>query len=84
MKPVGELALGTGERLRLIECGGEVLLLGVTSSRVNLLRSYPVDRFDLPEPEAGDAASFPNTHFAEVLQRFARQSIRSESNGSIC
>lgn len=37
--------LGTGHSLRLVRCGGEVLLLSVGSDGARLLRSWPADAF---------------------------------------
>lgn len=81
--PLGEYALGPNQSLRLIECAGEVLLIGVTGGQVNLLRSYAADQFDLRLPD--EAVMRPtDSHFADLLHRFAGQSGRNEQAGTIC
>lgn len=54
---VGQFHLAQGQQLRLVRCGGEVLLLGVTSGQITLLSTYPDDAFD-DVPSAPPAAGF--------------------------
>lgn len=83
ISPVGEYAIGPNQSLRLIECAGEVLLIGVTAGQVSLLRSYPPDQFDLPPSDrAGVHAA--HTHFADVLHRYAGQAGRIEQSETSC
>lgn len=42
---LGTTQIAPGQQLRLVSCGDEVLLLGVTSSQINLLKSFPADAF---------------------------------------
>lgn len=65
-EPVGQFHLGQGQQLRLVRCGGEVLLLGVTSGRITLLEKYPDDAFDdlPPAPPAAGFADLLRTHVA--------------------
>lgn len=52
IEPVAELSLGQGQELRLIRCGGEVLLIGVSSQQISVLRHFAGDSFE--EPAASD------------------------------
>ena len=79
IESIGELAIGQNQQLRLIKCGEEVLLLGVTSGQINLLRTYEGDAFaSFEETEAAEdvrrypaAPAFQNTAFADVLRQYA-------------
>jgi flagellar protein FliO/FliZ len=61
-EPVGQFQLAQGQQLRLIRCGGEVLLLGVTSGQITLLQTYPDDAFEDAPP------SPPAAGFADLLR----------------
>lgn len=89
-RPLGQLALGQSQHLRLVACGGEVLLLGVTDGEITLLKTYSRDAFepldgaddagDPIAPSAGGAASMPDAlpgGFSDVLNRFVQQDVRS-------
>lgn len=66
LQPLGQLALGPHGHLRLVRCGDDVLLLGVTAQQVTLIRRYASDAF----ADAGDGApALP--HFAELLHSAA-------------
>lgn len=82
-QPVGQFSLGQSQQLRLVACGGEVLLLGVTAEEVTLLKTYPQDVFDDPRRDAEKGAvangalpaastSMP-AGFSDVLNRVLRQ-----------
>lgn len=85
LQPVGQLALGQSQHLRLVACGDEVLLVGVTEETIELLKSYPRETFDesvLSAAEGGEAppgggASPSSAHFADVLKQFARRNSLS-------
>lgn len=64
-EPVGQMQLAQGQQLRLVRCGGEVLLLGVTSGQITLLRRYADDAFDDVPPSA------PTPGFADLLRAHA-------------
>lgn len=81
--PLGEYGIGPNQSLRLVECANEVLLIGVTSGQVTLLRSYTADQFDVDCPEEGAKPSM-GTHFADVLHRYAGQREPVETNGTTC
>ena len=66
LHPVGQLQLAQGQQLRLVRCGGDVLLLGVTSGQITLLQRYPAGTFVGPEPEADPDALPPG--FADLLR----------------
>jgi len=59
LRVVASLAVGPRERVVIVDCGGQQLLLGVTSHTVNLLHSLPEPLLDTPS-QAG---------FAELLAR---------------
>ena len=50
IETIGELPMGQGQQLRLVRCGGEVLLIGATSHEITLLRDFDPDLFDQPAP----------------------------------
>lgn len=55
-------SLGPSHSLRLVACGGEVLLLSVGAEGARVLREWPRDRF-----EAAAAPPTPTAPFADVL-----------------
>lgn len=85
-RPLGQLALGQSQQLRLVACGEEVLLLGVTDDEVALLKTYPLEAFEhlespeetgstLPTPagpSSGVSDAVPHG-FADVLKRVAQR-----------
>jgi len=85
LQSVGQLALGQSQHLRLVACGDEVLLVGVTEETIELLKSYPRETFDesmLDAAEGGEApprggTSPSSAHFADVLKQFARRNSLS-------
>lgn len=88
-QPLGQMTLGQSKHLRLVECGGEVLLLGVTNDGITLLKTYPRDAFE--DLEAGDVsedvsssmgngmggASPVPQEFSDVLERFVQRDPQS-------
>lgn len=67
LSTVGELPLSQNQQLRLVACGDDVLLLGITSERITLLKRYP--HTDFPDKDAlpdADASALP---FANVLRQ---------------
>lgn len=88
-RPLGQMALGQSKQLRLVACGGDVLLLGVTDDDIALLKTYPRDTFDdldtgdaLEEtvPSANGREDPPNTMpdgFSDVLDRFVQRGPQS-------
>ena len=53
LETLGHLSLAQNQQLRLVRCGDDVLLLGVTSGQITLLKAYEADAF----AEASEAAS---------------------------
>ncbi len=60
IKLTGTLAMGTRERIALVEVGDKAILLGVTPQNINTL--YVFDRDEIPEQDA-------RSDFAAKLQR---------------
>lgn len=58
-------ALGTRERLVLVEVAGEVTLLGVTQNGISALREVPAEAVEFAAPVAG---------FADVLGKLMNRS----------
>lgn len=81
---MGECPIGQGQSLRLVECGGEILLLGVASGQINLLRTYDKDRFDTAVLDGATNGVPVNPHFADVLRRYAGDRSQMETIGSTC
>lgn len=89
MRPLDQMSLGPSKHLRLVACGGKVLLLGVTDDEVTLLKTYARDAFgDLEAVDATDdalpsmgaatdSANATPEGFSDVLNRFARTDARS-------
>lgn len=66
--PVAEHKLSSDQRLQLVRCADEVLLLGISADGINLLKTYPADKL----PAQVDAAqNFNGSPFKEVLQTYA-------------
>ena len=99
IESIGELTIGQGQQLRLVRCGGEVLLIGATSNEITLLRDFDpalFDEFDEPEQNViADHGSerqhvntptrqHVNTHFADVLRQYAGRYVNIQSNGRPC
>ena len=59
LRTIASLAVGPRERVVIVDCGGQQLLLGVTQHSVNLLHTLPEPLLDAPT-QAG---------FAELLAR---------------
>ncbi len=76
LRPLGQMPLGPNQHLRLVACGDEVLLLGVTASEIRLLTSFPAADFAATGSAAGtvtgtatgDAAEAPTTAPATPLE----------------
>lgn len=74
IEAVGQMALAPNQQLRLVRCGGEVLLLGVTSGSITLLRSFPDTAF--PSGETVSAPP-PAAAFGDWLR--AQQAVPAPS-----
>lgn len=84
MQPIEAMKLAPSQQLRLVACGGDMLLLGITASGVTLLKSYPRDAFARQTASGGAAtpedapasveASLPRDTFAQVLRQRAVRS----------
>lgn len=87
IRALGQLQFAPGQQLRLVACGDDVLLLGVTSGQVTLLKTYPSSSFILSNPEKVElsgiddsvpALSFPSrkkASFTSILEFHAREGI---------
>lgn len=86
MNVVGRQSLGSDRELLLVACADEMLLLGVSSEGVRLLKSYAPDRFpdhrSAPAAPGGDGAASAapsldsqagglGRSFTEVLRQYA-------------
>ncbi|MEX0601344.1 MAG: flagellar biosynthetic protein FliO [Rhodothermales bacterium] len=81
---MGECPIGPGQSLQLVECAGEILLLGVASGQISLLRTYDADRFDSAVLNGPTSGVPVNPHFADVLRRYSGDRSQLETNGSTC
>lgn len=80
LRPLGRLSVGQSQHLRLVGCGDEVLLIGVSDDGLCLLKTYSREAFgeDLQETESphvdgGGSRSRGQPvqqDFADVLNRF--------------
>ena len=88
LRVIARHTIGQEHRLLLVECGGEVHLMGTGSGDIRLLKSYDTDEFPELYPEggtpAGDGAAQPaaiggssgpglGASFTEVLREYASQ-----------
>jgi flagellar biogenesis protein FliO len=88
LRIIARHTIGQEHRLLLVECGGEVHLMGTGSGEIRLLKSYDTDEFPelYPEegPPVGDGAAQPaalvgssgpglGTSLPEVLREYASQ-----------
>ena len=82
LETLGHMSLAQNQQLRLVRCGDDVLLLGVTSGQITLLKSYPHDEFgriqDSSSSSNGTTASAQPTNeasFARLLRQQAGTSL---------
>ena len=75
LQSIGQMSLAPNQQLRLVRCGGDILLLGVTSGQITLLKAYDAVAFETGVIEA-EAAANPadlpapdETSFARLLRR---------------
>jgi len=78
LQTLGKMRLDQNQQLRLVACGGDVLLLGISNEQISLLKQYPSDTFS-GQPEA-PPANPPTlaTPFSSILGRFSGQPIRPQ------
>ncbi len=85
------LQLAPNQEVRLVRCGKDILLLGVTSGQITLLSTYDAD--DLPafsresgeqnaSPIEGDGAvsGTPRPNFATMLEQVAGRKLRNSND----
>lgn len=99
IESIGELSIGQGQQLRLVRCGGEVLLIGATSNEITLLRDFDPALFDEYDDDEQSVIDDPaserqhvnpsarqpvNTHFSDVLRQYAGRYVNIQSNGRTC
>lgn len=85
---LGQMQIAPNQQLRLVSCGGEVLLLGVTSGQITLLKSYPAEHFSSTEqpPPAQEASNVPDRpsalppRFSDLLRQHVGLSATLRSN----
>ena len=89
LESLGQMSLAPNQQLRLVRCGNDVLLLGVTSGQITLLKSYEADAFD--EANATDSkeamsvdrpAAEPS--FATLLRQQAGVSFTLKKSETAC
>ena len=83
MRTLGSFKLAPNQQLRLVACGEDVLLLGVTASTVTLLKTYPRAAFvaseadvrvDANERLSSEKPNLPRDAFATALRERAVRS----------
>lgn len=86
MRPLGSFKIAPNQQLRLVACGEDVLLLGVTAGSITLLKTYPHDVLGASEmdvqPESGSTLpeealglpQEPQDGFAKALRERAVRS----------
>jgi len=93
LKTMGQLELATNQQLRLVTCGGDVLLLGVTGEQVTLLKTYTPDAFEPATPPIQSAPIRPaaqpapplradDSPFLRLLQFYANRSTDTPTTGA--
>ncbi|WP_397546118.1 FliO/MopB family protein [Rhodothermus marinus] len=74
LRPVGQLSLGPGQQIRLVACGDELLILGVTSQQITLLKSLPLP----PELRDDNAEAPPASAFARMLTTLSARASQTD------
>lgn len=67
LKVLGAVAVGTRERVVLVEIADKVLVLGVTAAHINAL--HTLDASELPRDDAAAPDGLPKNEFARWLKR---------------
>lgn len=71
LEPMGTFTMAPNQDLRLVACGDEVLLLGVTPQQISLLKTYPREQLEtLPPGDEAPAPAAPPA-FADLLRQYA-------------
>ncbi|MFQ5571035.1 MAG: flagellar biosynthetic protein FliO [Rhodothermales bacterium] len=98
IQSVGHLVLSPNQQLRLIRCGDEVLLLGVASGQITLLKTYAGDAFgaekvqppgEMMEAPPNVSAMSPHAPqaqgpFARVLQQQMGRYLNTQQTQAPC
>lgn len=71
MVTISDIPISQDQRLRLVRCQDEVLLLGITSGGISVLRSYPASEFDSDAPSSPPSA--PATAVTPAFSDLLRQ-----------
>lgn len=80
IEDMDQLGVGQGQQLRLIRCGGDVLLVGVTASQITLLRDFDLQQFIDPAVEPShETLEHPTAQPADAMIR--RETVRREGLG---
>ena len=91
LQSLGQLQFAPNQQVRLIRCGEDVLLLGVTSGQITLLKNYSHDAFtasdDTPEPPVKEVlpqieAAPDKTAFSHVLRYYAGRARNEQQIGT--
>jgi flagellar protein FliO/FliZ len=69
LRVIAAAAVGPRERAVLLETGGKIILLGVTSNNVRTLHVFGRDDFDLPAAVPASPAGAPAAAFASRLRQ---------------
>ncbi len=88
LQTLGHLQLTPSQQLRLVSCGPDVLLLGITAGQITVLRHYTRPHSTLADPVSPASSPAPATPapartppFAEVLQHYHRAPSPVPANG---
>ncbi len=68
IRTLGRVQIAQNQQLRLIACGGEVLLLGVTAQGIGLIRSFPEETFAAASGDGASSLLAPQPRFADLLE----------------
>ena len=74
LRPIGQLSLGPGQQIRLVACGDELLILGVTSQQITLLKSMPLPQ-ELQHEHSAEATA--SSTFARMLTTLSARASQS-------
>lgn len=73
LQPLGQLSLGPGQQIRLVACGDELLILGITPHQITLLKSLPLPS----ELQTGGMEPLPPSSFTQLLTHLSTRSIQT-------
>ena len=86
MKTIGQMQITPQQHLRLVRCGEDVLLLGVSAGQITLLKTYSGETFSTrettgsPRGETADVTKSRVEPFSSVIRQFAHSHVTPQAS----